>query len=112
MRSVAFPGRDTVVILDVLHYVERREQDEVLARVRSALRQRRSAVAARRRRRVATALRGEPVGRSPGLPLARLQRGAPQSGRPVAEWVAQLVDLGFEVSESRWRRGRRSPTCS
>ena len=26
MRSVAFPPADTVVILDVLHYVERREQ--------------------------------------------------------------------------------------
>jgi hypothetical protein len=37
MRSVAFPAADTIVILDVLHYVERREQDEVLARARTAL---------------------------------------------------------------------------
>ena len=32
-----FPQVDAVVILDVLHYIERAEQDAVLARVRGAL---------------------------------------------------------------------------
>jgi SAM-dependent methyltransferase len=37
MRGVAFPRADTVVILDVLHYVPIADQDAVLARVRDAL---------------------------------------------------------------------------
>jgi SAM-dependent methyltransferase len=37
MRAVAFPRADTVVILDVLHYVPIADQDEVLARARDAL---------------------------------------------------------------------------
>src|SRR5205085_4982084 len=37
MRSTAFADADTVVLLDVLHYVSEPEQDAVLARVRGAL---------------------------------------------------------------------------
>ena len=104
MRSVAFPQADTVVILDVLHYVERKEQDQVLARVRAALGERgrlllRVGDAASRRRFAAS----QWVDR-----LVFLLRGClarPQHGRPVAEWVSHLVGLGFQVSQRPMSEG-------
>ncbi|MEO5844611.1 MAG: hypothetical protein ABIQ33_07185 [Caldimonas sp.] len=77
MRTAAFAAADTVVLLDVLHYVSVSEQDAVLARARG-VDGRRPAGAARRRRRGAAALRGKPLGRShrhararPGLRTCR-----------------------------------------
>ena len=104
MRSVAFPPADTVVILDVLHYVERREQDEVLARVRAALHERGTLLlrvgdaAARRRFAVS-----QWVDRL--VLLLRGCRARPENGRTVSEWIAQLVSLGFQVSEQPMSQG-------
>jgi SAM-dependent methyltransferase len=104
MRSVAFPPADTVVILDVLHYVERREQDEVLARVRATLGSRgrlllRVGDAASRRRFAASQWVDRVVFRLRGC------RAQPQPGRPVADWIAQLVGLGFKVSGQPMAQG-------
>jgi hypothetical protein len=104
MRSVAFPETDTVVILDVLHYVERREQDEVLARVRAALGSGgrlllRVGDAASRRRFAASQWVDRLVFRLRGC------ASRPQPGRPVADWIAYLVGLGFEVSGQPMAQG-------
>ena len=104
MRSVAFPAADIVVILDVLHYVERREQDEVLARARAALGDGgtlllRVGDAASRRRFAAS----QWVDRL--VLLLRGCRARPQNGRTAAEWIAQLVGLGFRVSPSPMSQG-------
>ena len=104
MRSVAFPQADTVVILDVLHYVERQEQDQVLARVRAALGERgtlllRVGDAASRRRFAASQWVDRLVF------LLRGCRARPQNGRPVAEWIAQLESLGFRVSQRPMSEG-------
>jgi len=104
MRSVAFPAADTVVILDVLHYVERHEQDEVLARVRAALGPRgtlllRVGDAASRRRFAASQWVDRLVF------FLRGCRARPTHGRAVSEWVAHLVGLGFTVSERPMSQG-------
>ena len=104
MRSVAFPPADTIVILDVLHYVERREQDEVLARARAALGDSgtlllRVGDAASRRRFAASQWVDRLVFRLLG------SRARPQSGRAVSEWIAHLVGLGFQVSDRPMSQG-------
>ena len=104
MRSVAFPAADTIVILDVLHYVERREQDEVLARARAALGDGgtlllRVGDAASRRRFAASQWVDRLVF------LLRGCRARPQNGRAVSEWIAHLVDLGFQVSDRPMSEG-------
>jgi SAM-dependent methyltransferase len=104
MRNVAFPPADTIVILDVLHYVDRHEQDAVLARARTALGDSgtlllRVGDAASRRRfvtsqwvdRVVFVLRG--------------CRARPQPGRAVADWIAHLVGLGFAVQDLPMSQG-------
>lgn len=96
MRTEAFPESDTVVILDVLHYVTHAEQDAVLTRVRDALVPGghlllRVGDAGSRRRfaisqwvdRAVTRLRGHRV--------------PPTYGRTLAEWIAQLRRLGLAV---------------
>ena len=104
MRSVAFPPADTVVILDVLHYVERREQDEVLARVRSALGDAGTLLLrvgdAASRRRFATSQWVDRL-----VFLLRGCRARPQNGRTVSDWIALLVDLGFQVSDRPMSQG-------
>jgi SAM-dependent methyltransferase len=104
MRSVAFPRADTVVILDVLHYVERHEQDEVLARVRSALGNSgtlllRVGDAASRRRFAASQWVDRLVF------FLRGCRARPTHGRTVSEWIAQLTSLGFSVSDRPMSQG-------
>lgn len=96
MRSVAFPPVDTIVILDVLHYVDRHEQDAVLARARAALGDNGSLLlrvgdAASRRRFVTSQWVDRLVF------LLRGCRARPQPGRAVVEWIAHLVALGFAV---------------
>ncbi|MEO5883812.1 MAG: class I SAM-dependent methyltransferase [Caldimonas sp.] len=97
MRRVAFPRADTVVILDVLHYIERHEQDEVLARARTAIGESGSLLLrvgdAGSRRRFATSQWVDRL-----VLLLRGCRARPQSGRAVSEWIEQLVGLGFQVS--------------
>jgi len=97
MRSVVFPAVDTVVILDVLHYVARHEQDEVLARARAALGGSgtlllRVGDAASRRRFAASQWVDRLVF------MLRGCRARPHTGRAVAEWVEHLVGLGFSVA--------------
>jgi SAM-dependent methyltransferase len=104
MRTQAFPESDTVVILDVLHYVTHAEQESVLARVRDALVPGgrlllRVGDAASRRRfaisqwvdRVVTRLRGHAV--------------PPVYGRTLAEWTAQLRQLGLKVEARPMSQG-------
>ena len=104
MRSVAFPEADTVVILDVLHYVGRREQDEVLARVRAALGRGGRLLLrvgdAASRRRFATSQWIDRL-----VFLLRGCRSRPQAGRAVSEWTTHLVGLGFEVSGQPMAQG-------
>ena len=104
MRSVAFPAADTIVILDVLHYVERREQDEVLARARAALGDGGTLLLrvgdAASRRRFATSQWVDRL-----VFLLRGCRARPQNGRTVSDWIALLVDLGFQVSDRPMSQG-------
>jgi SAM-dependent methyltransferase len=99
MRHAPFAGADTVVILDVLHYISVAEQDDVLARVRAALapggrlllrvgdaQSRRRFLVSQWVDRIVTLVRGHPM--------------TPQFGRPLPQWIARLRALGFEV-ESR-----------
>jgi len=96
IRSANFGSADAVVILDVLHYVDHAEQEDVLRRVRAALG--RGGVLlmrvadesdARRFRwtvwvdRLAMALRG--------------RRLAPYHCRPLEQWKEMLEALGFVV---------------
>lgn len=104
MRSTAFPDADTVVILDVLHYVPIDAQDAILARVRAALGSGGRLVlrvgdAASRRRfrssqwvdRLVTHVRGH--------------RERPRHGRSISDWQARLGELGFSVSSRPMHAG-------
>jgi SAM-dependent methyltransferase len=104
MRSAAFADADTVVLLDVLHYLSRAEQDAVLARARAALPSggrlvlrvgdaaaRRAFAASRWVDRLVTLARGQGFGRL--------------VGRTLAEWQARLVELGFRVASEPMHAG-------
>ena len=104
MRTAEFAAVDTVVILDVLHYVSIAEQDAVLARVRAALPiggrlvMRIGDAAARRGFAVSTWVdRFVKLGRGQGF-------GRP-TGRTLAAWQARLVDLGFAVTSEPMHGG-------
>lgn len=96
MRHTAFPSVDAVVILDVLHYIGIDEQNQVLARVRAAL-----PSGGRLLLRVgdAAARRGFAVSQWVDAVVTRIRghRVLPQYGRTLAEWSAQLQQLGFAV---------------
>jgi SAM-dependent methyltransferase len=96
MRHTPFPPADTVVILDVLHYISVPEQNDVLARVRRLL--------------PASGILLLRVGDASARPRFLLsqwvdalvfwlrgRRVMPHSGRALTEWVAQLESLGFVV---------------
>ena len=104
MRQVAFPIVDTVVILDVLHYVSVAEQDEVLGRVRIAL-----AEGGRLLLRVGDAASWRGFAASQWVDrlvaFARGRRASPRAGRTQAEWRARLAALGFVVSSVPMNRG-------
>jgi cyclopropane fatty-acyl-phospholipid synthase-like methyltransferase len=104
MRSTPFPTVDAVVILDVLHYITVPEQDEVLARVRGAL-----PVGGRLLLRVgdAASKRGFRTSQwvDAVVTFVRGHRVAPQYGRTLAQWVAQLETLGFEVKSAPMSQG-------
>ena len=104
IRTVEFGHADTVVILDVLHYVSYEEQEEVLRRVRDSLahggvllaRVGDESSSLRFRYtvfidRVVMALRGHRI--------ARLYC------RPLARWKAELEKLGFSVEATPMSEG-------
>ena len=104
MRSTPFPAVDAVVILDVLHYITVPEQDEVLARVRGAL-----PVGGRLLLRVGDAASKHRFRTSQWVDavvtFVRGHRVAPQYGRTLAQWVARLESLGFEVTSEPMSQG-------
>lgn len=104
MRHTPFPEADTVVLLDVLHYISLPEQDEVLARVRGAL-----PAGGTLLLRVgdAAAKRSFLLSQWVDALVAwvRGRRAAPQSGRPLSAWIAQLEALGFEVRSQPMGQG-------
>ena len=104
MRTTPFPGVDTVVILDVLHYIAVPEQDEVLMRVRRAL-----PFGGTLLLRIgdAAARRGFLVSQwvDAVVTFVRGHRVTPQFGRPLAAWVAQLESLGFDVRSAPMSEG-------
>jgi len=104
MRTTPFPEVDTVVILDVLHYITVPEQDDVLARVRHALRPGGTLLL---RVGDASARRGFLVSQwvDAVVTFVRGHRITPQFGRPLAAWVAQLESLGFEVRSEPMSQG-------
>jgi SAM-dependent methyltransferase len=104
MRTTAFAAVDTVVILDVLHYISIAEQDAVLARVRAALPHGGRLVlrvgdAASRHRYAATGWVDRIV------TFARGQRVDHGAGRTLAEWTERLHELGFAVASEPMHRG-------
>jgi SAM-dependent methyltransferase len=104
MRATPFPAADTVVILDVLHYISVPEQDEVLARVRAAL-----SAGGRLLLRVGDASARRRFLTSQGVDavvtFVRGHRVLPQFGRPLAAWTARLESLGFHVRAEPMSRG-------
>ena len=97
MRTTAFAAVDTVVILDVLHYVSIVEQDAVLARVRAAL-----PIGGRLVLRIgdAAARRGYAASRwvDRCVWLARGNGFGRPAGRTLAAWQERLAELGFAVA--------------
>jgi SAM-dependent methyltransferase len=104
MRHTPFPQADTVVILDVLHYISLPEQNEVLARVRRVLPAGGSLLL---RVGDAAARRGFLLSQwADGLVAwVRGRRARPQAGRTLPEWTAQLESLGFEVRSQPMSQG-------
>ncbi len=104
MRTAKFPPADTVVMLDVLHYIAPAEQDDVLARARRALTAGGTlllrvgdATAARRFRLTRWVDRLVTIARGRGR--------VPQFGRTLAAWAAQLESLGLDVQSEPMSRG-------
>ncbi|MBC7996210.1 MAG: class I SAM-dependent methyltransferase [Rhizobacter sp.] len=104
MRLIPFPEADTVVLLDVLHYINVAEQNEVLVRVRRALPPHGTLLL---RVGDATARLGFRFSQwvDTVVAWARTRRVVPLAGRPLAEWVAQLESLGFDVCSQPMSRG-------
>ena len=96
MRHTPFPEVDTVVILDVLHYITIPEQNEVLARVRRALPAGGTLLL---RIGDAAATRGFVTSQwvDRVVTFVRGHRVVPQFCRTLADWTAQLESLGFDV---------------
>lgn len=95
VRTQDFPASDTVVLLDVLHYLPAAAQEAVLARACAAL-----APGGRLLLRVgdAEARRGYAVSRWVDRVVSGLRRGAPPvQGRPVSAWTERLRVLGLQV---------------
>jgi len=104
MRHTAFDPCDVVVVLDVLHYVDPTAQDDVLARIRLALRP-----GGRLLLRV-----GDQSQRARfwfsrwvdwAVTLARGHRAPPTAWRSLEQWQAALQRLGFAVRAVPMSRG-------
>ncbi len=104
MRHTPFPVADTVVILDVLHYISVAEQDAVLARVRAAL-----APGGRLLLRVGDAQSRRRFLISQWVDhlvtVVRGHRVVPQFGRTLSQWTARLQALGFAVEARPMSQG-------
>ncbi len=104
MRHTPFPPADTVVMLDVLHYISPSEQNEVLARARCALPPQGLLLL-----RVGDAGAKRRFLLSQGVDwlMARLRRhrGLPTSGRSLHDWIAHLEWLGFDVRSQPMSQG-------
>jgi SAM-dependent methyltransferase len=104
MRHTPFPEADTVVILDVLHYITVPEQNEVLARVRRAL-----PVGGSLLLRIgdAGAKRGFWTSQWVDALVTKVRghRVLPQFGRTLSEWTGFLESLGFEVRSQPMSQG-------
>lgn len=104
MRITRFPPADTVVMLDMLHYIAPAEQDELLTRARRALPPggtlllRVADASARRRFKFAGWV-------DRVVTIARGRGRVPQFGRTLTAWAAQLESLGFEVQSEPMGRG-------
>jgi len=116
MRRAVLPPCELVVILDVLHYVDPPAQAALLARVRDALLQGRSErgpSATRQPRRLllrvgdAASVRGFAVSQWVDrlVTLTRGHKAPPTWGRPLAEWVTLLQELGFDVQSVPMSQG-------
>lgn len=104
IRSAAFGAPDAVVILDVLHYLSRAEQDAVLGRVRAAL-----APGGVLLLRVGDADAGLPFRLSNWVDwtvaFARGHGATRFHCRSVAQWRTALEALGFTVRAEPMSRG-------
>lgn len=104
IRSADFGAADAVVILDVLHYMDREDQDEVLRRVRDAL-----AADGVLLLRVGDADAGLPFWFSNwvdwSVALARGHGTTRFHCRGVAQWRLALEALGFTVQAAPMSRG-------
>lgn len=104
IRSADFGAADVVVILDVLHYMAREEQDDVLRRVRAAL-----AGGGLLLLRVGDAAAGLPFRISNWVDwtvaLARGHGASRFHCRSVAQWRTALEALQFTVDAEPMSRG-------
>lgn len=104
VRNAALGTADVAVILDVLHYLPRADQDGLLARVRASL-----APAGVLLLRVGDASAGLPfqvtLAVDRAVTLARGHGLARFHCRSVAQWGACLEALGFTVSAAPMSRG-------
>jgi SAM-dependent methyltransferase len=104
MCSTNFGQADTVVILDVLHYVSIEAQNDVLRRVRDALAPRGRLIL-----RVGDAAAGLPFLMSVWVDrvvtFARGHRNSRMYCRPLAQWMGALQELGFRVTSLPMNKG-------
>lgn len=104
VRHVDYPEADAIVILDVLHYMDRASQESVLARARSVL-----APGGRLLLRVGDAAGGAGFTASrvvdTVVALARHHRLIRLHCRPVHEWLAVLARAGFSARAVAENRG-------
>jgi SAM-dependent methyltransferase len=107
LRVAPLPPCDLVVMLDVLHYVDHPAQAAVLTRAQEALRA--GAAGGRLLLRVSDAARTRGYAFSAWVDrLVIALRGHPLPrtwGRPLADWVALLQGLGFAVRSVPLSRG-------
>ena len=96
ITHVDYPAADAVVILDVLHYIDYRSQEAVLARVRGTL-----VPGGKLLLRVGDAAGGARFALSQAVDAAvvllRQHRWARLWARPLSEWRALLARFGFAV---------------
>jgi uncharacterized protein (DUF2062 family)/SAM-dependent methyltransferase len=93
-ETYAFPAADTILFIDVLHYLDPDAQDRVLERAASSLRPDGRLIV----REVEDARRGSSLTRlfeRIGLALG-VNRGQKFAFRPLSEIVERLTSLGFE----------------
>ena len=104
MRITPLPEVDAVVILDVLHYITVPEQNDLLARVRSAL-----PAGGTLLLRVGDAAAERGFSTSQWVDrivtFVRGHRVVPQFCRPLDDWKAQLESLGFAVESQPMSAG-------